>query len=98
VYDDIGRERVSKKTADKAKFKVPTLRNIEKTAPYMHNGSKASLAEVVAHYNSGGFNHPNKSTLIKPLNLSTEEQNDLVVFLKTLTDDTFINNPFFKKD
>ncbi len=98
VYDDIGRERVSKKVEDKAKFKVPTLRNIEITAPYMHNGSKATLAEMVAHYNSGGCNHPNKSNLIKPLHLSTEEQNDLVAFLKTLTDESFINNPFFKKD
>ena len=98
VYDDIGRERVSKKAEDKAKFKVPTLRNIEKTAPYMHNGSKATLADVVAHYNSGGFNHPSKSNLIKPLNLSIEEQNDLVAFLKTLTDESFLNNPFFKKD
>jgi cytochrome c peroxidase len=97
-YNDEGRARVTKLYTDKAKFKVPTLRNIEKTAPYMHNGSKATLTEVIAHYNSGGFNHPNKSNLIKPLHLSTEEQNDLVAFLKTLTDESFIKNPFFKKD
>lgn len=98
VYSDEGRARVTKQVTDKAKFKVPTLRNIEKTAPYMHNGSKASLHDVVAHYNSGGYNHPNKSSLIKPLNLTQEEMNDLVAFLKTLTDESFINNPLLKNN
>jgi len=64
----------------------------------MHNGSKTTLLDVVAHYNSGGYNHPNKSSLIKPLNLTQEEMNDLVAFLKTLTDESFINNPLFKNN
>lgn len=98
VYDDIGRERVTKNTLDNAKFKVPTLRNIAYTAPYMHNGSITNLLDVVKHYNSGGKNHANKSNLIKPLNLTSKQMDDLVAFLQTLTDDGFINNPLFKNN
>lgn len=97
-YNDEGRARVTKLNTDKARFKVPTLRNIEKTAPYMHDGSKATLYDVVSHYNSGGNNHTNKNTLIKPLGLTNNEMNDLVTFLKTLTDESFINNEFFKNN
>jgi cytochrome c peroxidase len=82
---------------DRAKFKVPTLRNIALTAPYMHDGSFTSLIQVVEHYNSGGAAHPNKSPLIQPLNLTNDQKQDLVNFLKTLTDDSFVQNPFFRK-
>jgi cytochrome c peroxidase len=74
------------------------LRNVEKTAPYMHDGSKATLYDVVSHYNSGGNNHVNKNNLITPLGLTQDEMNDLIAFLKTLTDESFINNPFFKNN
>ena len=80
---------------DSAKFKVPSLRNIALTAPYMHDGSIQNLYEVIEHYNRGGVNHNNKSTIIQPLNLTEEEKNDLVSFLHSLTDDFFIENTNF---
>ena len=89
--------RLTQDENDRARFKVPSLRNIELTGPYMHNGSIRTLNEVVAHYNSGGQPHLNKSPLIKPLGLTPEEQNDLVAFLKTLTDHTFTNNKNFQE-
>ncbi len=91
-YADSGRMRLTHLESDRAKFKVPTLRNADLTAPYMHDGSMKTLQEVVAHYNQGGQIHANKSTLIKPLGLTSDEQADIVAFLKTLTDYTFINN------
>jgi cytochrome c peroxidase len=91
-YKDIGRMRFTKDTSDMARFKVPSLRNVSVTAPYMHNGSIATLKEVVEHFNSGGENHVNKSELIKPLNLSEEEKENLVLFMETLTDYEFIEN------
>jgi cytochrome c peroxidase len=96
-YADSGRMRLTQLESDRARFKVPTLRNIELTAPYMHNGSIKTLNEVVAHYNTGGQLHKNKSTFIKPLGLSQQEQNDIVAFLKTLTDHSFINNKNLQK-
>jgi len=92
-YEDVGLFRVSSDSLDIGKFKIPTLRNIELTAPYMHNGGLKTLYEVVEHYNSGGKNHPNKSQKIEALQLSTEEKANLVAFLKTLTDISFTNNP-----
>ena len=90
---DSGRARITEVSEDNGKFKVPTLRNVAVTAPYMHNGSLETLAEVVEHFNSGGLNHPNKSALIKPLGLSEQEKTDLVAFLHSLTDQQFLNNP-----
>ena len=95
-YADIGRERFTHDPADNALFKTPSLRNVALTPPYMHDGSLASLEEVVAHYNSGGKAHPNKSPLIRPLNLTTQQQQDLIAFLESLTDYSFVTNPLFK--
>ena len=94
-YKDIGRERFTGNTNDNATFKVPSLRNIAVTAPYMHDGSLKTLDDIVAHYNSGGHAHPNKSSLIRPLDLTDQEQQDLVAFLESLTDYEFINNQNF---
>lgn len=94
-YNDPGRLRLTNKEADRALFKVPTLRNIALTAPYMHDGSIQTLDAVIAHYNSGGKNHPHKSSLIKPLGLTTKEQRDLLAFLQSLTDNEFINKKEF---
>lgn len=81
--EDIGREAVTGNVNDRARFKTPTLRNIELRAPYMHNGRFATLEEVVEFYNRGGdFNAPNKDPRIQPLNLSTQQKADLVAFLK----------------
>lgn len=97
TYKDIGRKRLTEKEEDLEKFKVPTLRNVALTAPYMHDGSKRTLEEVVAHYNAGGKTNRQKSTLVHPLNLTTTEQQDLVAFLKTLTDNKFVMNPKFRE-
>jgi cytochrome c peroxidase len=85
-YADSGRARITLNPADAGKFKVPSLRNVELTAPYMHDGSLATLEEVIEHYNSGGKPHPNKSGLIQPLHLSQQEKHDMINFLKALTD------------
>lgn len=95
-YKDIGRMRFTKDTSDMARFKVPSLRNVSVTAPYMHDGSIATLKEVIEHFNSGGKNHINKNELIKPLNLSKEEKENLVLFMETLTDYEFIENDVFR--
>lgn len=95
-YADEGRARLTEQPEDIGKFKVPSLRNIEVTAPYMHNGSMATLEEVVAHFNAGGSGHPNKSEYVKSLELTDSEQQDLVHFLMTLTDESFLNNPDYK--
>lgn len=96
AYEDVGRFRLTGDDEDLALFKVPSLRNIELTAPYMHNGSLHTLEEVIDHYQSGGKNHPHKSNLIQPLDLNQSEQSDLIEFLKSLTDEAFINNPLFR--
>lgn len=97
-YTDSGRMRFSRAASDRAKFKVPSLRNIANTAPYMHDGSIKTLEAVVAHYDSGGAGHPNKNKLIKPLHLSVQEKKELVAFLKTLTDEGFLKDNRFKNE
>ena len=92
---DIGLERKTYQTSDRGKFKTPTLRNIELTAPYMHNGSMSSLEEVVSFYNTGGGTRSTKDARVKPLNLLKEEEAALVAFLKTLTDWNFVQNEIF---
>ena len=96
-YEDEGKFRLTGEEADRALFKVPSLRNIELTAPYMHDGSVETLEEIVSHYNSGGKGYFNQSEEVKPLNLTENEEADLVAFLKSLTDDLFVNNPIFKE-
>ncbi len=86
VYADSGRARITTLHDDVGEFKVPSLRNVALTAPYMHDGSMITLEEVVEHYNSGGKPNFNKSFLIRPLNLTAQEKEDLVNFLKVLTD------------
>jgi len=86
VYPDSGRAMITLSASDLGKFKVPSLRNIEKTAPYMHDGSFPTLEKVVQHYVEGGRRHRNKDRLIQPLALSKVEQQDLINFLKSLSD------------
>jgi cytochrome c peroxidase len=95
-YKDPGRFRLTNKASDRARFKVPTLRNVALTAPYMHDGSLSTLEAVVEHYDAGGKAHPEKSALIHPLGLTSSEKKDLVAFLRALTDDAFVHNPNFK--
>jgi len=91
-YADEGRARLTADPVDNGKFKVPSLRNIAVTAPYMHNGSMGTLEEVIDHFNAGGAGHVNQHELVKPLELDEQQRTDLVKFLRTLTDETFIYN------
>ncbi len=95
VYPDSGRMRVTELESDRALYKVPTLRNVSVTAPYMHDGAFQTLEEVVNHYNSGGKNHINQSEWVKPLSLTKEEMQSLVAFLHTLTDKQFLEDKYF---
>ena len=85
--NDEGRYKFVKVAVLKGAFKTPTLRDITRTAPYMHNGAYATLEEVVEHYNKGGVVKDNLDPNMKPLHLSKREKQDLVEFLKTLTGD-----------
>lgn len=85
---DLGRFNVTGDNRDRNRFKTPTLINVEKTAPYMHDGSLPDLAAVVAHYNQGGTpNNPGQARQVRPLGLNAQEQADLVAFLEALSGD-----------
>ena len=96
-YSDEGRRRLTEEETDDGRFKVASLRNVEVTGPYMHDGSLRTLAEVIEHYDSGGKNHKNKSELTQPLNLTQQEKDELLAFLLSLTDNEFLTNHQFKK-
>ena len=81
---DLGRYVVTRQEADKGAFKTPTLRDISRTAPYMHDGSLKTLEDVVEHYNKGGNKNPWLHADVRPLNLSEQDKKDLVEFLKAL--------------
>jgi cytochrome c peroxidase len=82
-------------SAEPAKFRAPTLRNIAVTAPYMHDGSIATLKDVVAHYAAGGRSQRPKSDRVRGFAISPAEIDDLVAFLHALTDEKFLSNPAF---
>ena len=106
-FVDLGLGAVTGNAADQGKFKVPSLRNIELTGPYMHDGRFATLEEVVEFYNSGVVFNPNlPPPLLAPprpgqpptprrLNLTTDQKAAMVAFLKTLTDTGMTNDPKF---
>ena len=81
---DLGRYRVSKNEKDLGAFKTPTLREITKTAPYMHDGRFATLKDVIKHYNKGGVKNPFLDNQVIPLNLSDLEIKDLLSMLRSL--------------
>ena len=87
---DLGRYNISKEDFDKGAFKTPGLRHISRTAPYMHDGSEATLEEVVDFYNRGGDVKENLSPFITPLGLTSAEKKDLVEFLKALEGEPII--------
>ena len=95
VSADAGRTRITEKAEDEGKFKVPTLRNVALTGPYMHDGSLTTLRDVIDFYSRGGQRHPNTDPTIRPLNLSGQEKEDLLAFLGSLTDQGFVKNPRF---
>jgi cytochrome c peroxidase len=83
--NDLGLYEITQNPQDRWKYRTPSLRNVALTAPYMHDGSLATLEAVVAFYNNGGVLNENLDPKIKPLNLDAQEQADLVAFLKSLT-------------
>lgn len=83
---DQGRFRINGLEKEKGAFKVPSLRNVSLTAPYMHDGSIRTLREVILHYSKGGAEFSNKSAIIKPFKLTNLEISQLELFLKTLVD------------
>ncbi|MGB1219838.1 MAG: cytochrome-c peroxidase, partial [Flavobacteriales bacterium] len=98
---DTGREKATGNSADRGKFKVTSLRNIELTPPYMHDGRFKTLEEVVNHYNEGLNSSPTLNLALKDvydkggLALSDQDKADLVSFLKTLTDNKLTTNPAY---
>ncbi|MGC3965999.1 MAG: cytochrome c peroxidase [Pirellulales bacterium] len=82
---DLGRFVVTTNDADRGAFKTPTCRNIAETGPYMHDGSQATLEEVVDFYDKGGHANPHLSKRVLKLNLTAQEKADLVEFMKALT-------------
>lgn len=102
-YQDQGRAEVTGKTSDIGKFKVPSVRNVEFSFPYMHDGSIPNLDSLIGFYNFGGFKHPNIDPNMKAAgigrNWTPQQRNALKAFLQTLTDhqflqDTAFSNPF----
>jgi cytochrome c peroxidase len=96
---------ITRKPEDVGKFKAPTLRNIAVTAPYMHDGSVATLEDVLAHYAAGGrtiadgpnrgigHDNPGKSPTVRGFPLSPEQRDDLIAFLRALTDEELLHDP-----
>jgi cytochrome c peroxidase len=98
---DTGRERITTLKSDIGKFKVPSLRNVVLTSPYMHDGRISTLDQVLEHYNSGMYKSLTlDSTFYRPdgtygISLSDSEKQNILAFLQTLTDNTFINDTRF---
>jgi len=102
VFTDIGRYRVSQDASDMGKFKVPTLRNVTVSFPFMHDGRIQTLPGVIAHYSDGIVYSPTLAPELQKngtpgLHFSDEEKTNLLKFLQTLTDDEFLNNPALGK-
>ena len=97
-FPDRGRGDVTGQLFDNGKFRVPTLRNIELTAPYMHDGRFATLEEVMEHYNSGVHFTANLDPNVKPDGLGLSEQNisDVIAFMKALTDTQVTTDPRYQ--
>lgn len=100
-FTDLGRANVTKKITDNAKFKTPSLRNIVVSGPYMHDGRFKTLQEVIEHYNSGVKESStldvNMHSIKEGMKLTEQEKDDLIAFLSTLTDITYLNNPDYAK-
>lgn len=84
-HPDLGRYEITKKNSDWGSFKVPTLREISKTHPYMHNGSLATLEEVIDYYDKGGIPNKNLHPLMRPLEMTTEDKKSLLSFMHALS-------------
>jgi cytochrome c peroxidase len=100
-YADNGLQNVTKRSSDAGKFKIPSLRNVALSAPYMHDGRFATLNEVLGHYSEGIANHPNLDKRLKKdgqpmrLQIPQHDKEAIIAFLHTLTDYEMINDPKF---
>ncbi len=90
--EDKGRFRIHGDTSDIGKFKVPSLRNIELTFPYMHDGTFKSIEQVLKHYAKGGAGHPNQNAIIQKFELTEKDQKAIKAFLFSLTDTSYMVN------
>jgi len=104
IPKDAGIEKLTGLPGDRGRFKVPTLRNVALTAPYMHDGRFRTLAQVVDHYSDHIAASPSLSTVFrgesnevggKTLKLLPQEKKEIIAFLNMLTDSTFVTNPEF---
>lgn len=93
TLNDTGRMKITNNEKDYLRFKVPTLRNVQFTFPYMHDGRFKTLTEVVRHYNTIPIDQKIPKELATPMRLSDNDRTDLTAFLKTLTDTEFLFNP-----
>ncbi len=105
--ENTGVYEITRDPADVGRFKAPTLRNVAVTAPYMHDGSVATLDEAIDHYAAGGRTitagayagvgreNPNKSPSIAGFTLTPDQRADLVAFLQSLTDEALLSDPRF---
>ncbi|WP_439152547.1 cytochrome-c peroxidase [Winogradskyella sp.] len=101
TFTDLGLGEVTGDPNDNGKFRTPSLRNLAYSAPYMHDGRFATLDEVIDHYSEGLQNSPTIDPLMKKIDeggvqLSPQEKADLIAFLLTLSDPSFLNNPDFQ--
>jgi len=95
VGGDTGRQQVSGRVGDIGKFKVPGLRNVAVSAPYMHDGSVPTLEAVIEQYDQGGRGDPTTDPLIKPMSLTSDEKADLLEFLNSFTDPSLLEDARF---
>jgi cytochrome c peroxidase len=102
VYADNGLGEVTGRETDNGKFKIPSLRNVALTAPYMHDGRFETLSDVIDHYSNGLANHPNLDHKLRDangdpmkMNISANEKHAIIAFLNTLTDHQMISDPKF---
>ncbi len=100
--EDLGHARITLEDKDNYKFKVPSLRNVALTYPYMHDGRFRTLEQVLNHYDNGMIMHQNLDEQFTKNNkigiaLSDGEKQNIIAFLHTLTDYTFISNPLFSE-
>jgi cytochrome c peroxidase len=94
-HTDGGVGDITLQPRDLGRFKSPSLRNVERTAPYMHDGRFDTLDKVIDHYSKGVQSHPNLDPRMRRLNFTGSEKAALIAFLKTLTDHTFLTDPKF---
>jgi cytochrome c peroxidase len=96
ILRDGGRAKITRQSADSLKFKVPSLRNVEVSYPYMHDGRFRNLQMVLFHYSADIYKSPTLSPkLANGLDLTEQDKNHLIAFLKTLTDEEFLRDKRF---